>query len=76
MEALHKAQGRIRFVHVRHEESAALIACAYAKFPSWDGWGLSRDLWTGRHPPLLNGVYDTKLDQQPVLAITACSSTA
>ena len=32
MEALRKAQDKIRFIHVRHEESAAFMACAYAKF--------------------------------------------
>ena len=32
MEALRKVQDKIRFIHVRHEESAAFMACAYAKF--------------------------------------------
>jgi hypothetical protein len=32
MEALRKAKDKIRFIHVRHEESAAFMACAYAKF--------------------------------------------
>ena len=32
MEALRKRQDRIRFVQVRHEESAAFMACAYAKY--------------------------------------------
>ena len=31
-EALRKEKDRIQFIHVRHEESAALMACAYAKF--------------------------------------------
>ncbi len=32
MEALRKNQDKLRFIHVRHEESAAFMACAYAKF--------------------------------------------
>ena len=36
-EALRKQQERIRFIHVRHEEAAAFMACAYAKFTgSWE----------------------------------------
>ena len=36
MESLRKAQDKIRFIHVRHEESAAFMACAYAN--SRDDW--------------------------------------
>src|SRR5579859_8256602 len=32
MEALRTRQDRVRFIHVRHEEAAAFMACAYAKF--------------------------------------------
>ena len=32
MEALRRRQDRIRFLQVRHEEAAAFMACAYAKF--------------------------------------------
>jgi pyruvate dehydrogenase (quinone) len=32
MEALRKARDTVRFIHVRHEESAAFMACAYAKY--------------------------------------------
>jgi len=32
MEELRKAQDRIRFIHVRHKEAAAFMACAYAKY--------------------------------------------
>ena len=32
MEALRKRQDEIRFIHVRHEEAAAFMACAYAKY--------------------------------------------
>lgn len=68
MEALRKAEKKIRFIHVRHEESAAFMACAYAKFTGRLGVCLSTSGPGGIH--LLNGLYDAKMDQQPVLAIT------
>jgi pyruvate dehydrogenase (quinone) len=68
MEALRKAKEKIRFIHVRHEESAAFMACAYAKFTGRLGVCLSTSGPGGIH--LLNGLYDAKMDQQPVLAIT------
>jgi pyruvate dehydrogenase (quinone)/pyruvate oxidase len=68
MEALRKAKDKIRFIHVRHEESAALMACAYAKFTGRLGVCLATSGPGGIH--LLNGLYDAKMDQQPVLAIT------
>ncbi len=68
IEALRKAQDKIRFIHVRHEESAAFMACAYAKFTGRLGVCLATSGPGGIH--LLNGLYDAKLDQQPVLAIT------
>src|ERR1700716_1882898 len=68
MEALRKRQDRIRFIHVRHEESAAFMACAYAKFTGKLGCCLATSGPGGIH--LLNGLYDAKLDQAPVLALT------
>lgn len=68
MEALRKANEKIRFIHVRHEESAAFMACAYAKFTGRLGVCIATSGPGGIH--LLNGLYDAKLDQQPVLAIT------
>src|SRR5688500_17335941 len=68
MEALRKRQDRIRFVQVRHEESAALMACGYAKFTGRLGVCVATSGPGGLH--LLNGLYDAKLDGQPVLAIT------
>lgn len=68
MEALRKAKDKIRFIHVRHEESAAFMACAYAKFTGKLGVCLATSGPGGIH--LLNGLYDAKMDQQPVLAIT------
>jgi hypothetical protein len=68
MEALRTRQDRIRFVQVRHEESAALMACAYARFTGKLGVCLATSGPGAIH--LLNGLYDAKLDQLPVLAIT------
>ena len=68
MESLRQNQKRIRFIQVRHEESAALMACAYAKYTGKLGVCLATSGPGGIH--LLNGLYDAKLDGQPVLAIT------
>ncbi len=68
MEALRTHQEKIRFIQVRHEESAAFMACAYAKFTGKLGVCLATSGPGGIH--LLNGLYDAKLDHQPVLAIT------
>jgi pyruvate dehydrogenase (quinone)/pyruvate oxidase len=68
VEALRKKQEQIRFVQVRHEEAAALMACAYAKWTGRLGVCLATSGPGGIH--LLNGLYDAKLDGQPVLAIT------
>src|ERR687888_130290 len=68
MEALRTRQDRVRFVQVRHEEAAAFMACAYAKFTGRLGVCLATSGPGAIH--LLNGLYDAKLDQQPVLAIT------
>jgi pyruvate dehydrogenase (quinone)/pyruvate oxidase len=68
MEALRTRQDKIRFVQVRHEESAAFMACAYAKFTGKLGVCLATSGPGGIH--LLNGLYDAKMDGQPVLALT------
>ncbi|MEZ4737609.1 MAG: thiamine pyrophosphate-binding protein [Caldilineaceae bacterium] len=68
MESLRTHQEQIRFVQVRHEESAAFMACAYAKYTGKLGVCLATSGPGGIH--LLNGLYDAKLDGQPVLAIT------
>src|SRR3989440_3521673 len=68
MEALRTHKDKIRFIQVRHEESAALAACGYAKFTGKLGVCLATSGPGGIH--LLNGLYDAKLDGQPVLAIT------
>ncbi|AWK89961.1 thiamine pyrophosphate-dependent enzyme [Azospirillum thermophilum] len=68
MEALRTRKDEIRFVQVRHEEAAAFAACGYAKFTGRLGVCLATSGPGGLH--LLNGLYDAKLDHQPVLAIT------
>src|SRR3954465_14399902 len=68
MESLRTHQEQIRFVQVRHEESAAFAATAYAKFTGRLGVCLATSGPGGLH--LTNGLYDAKLDGAPVLAIT------
>src|SRR5215475_13990849 len=68
MEALRKRRDQIRFIQVRHEEAAALMACGYAKFTGRLGVCLATSGPGGIH--LLNGFYDAALDGQPVVAIT------
>ena len=68
MEALRKRADEIRFIQVRHEESAAFAAAAYAKWTGRLGVCLATSGPGGLH--LVNGLYDAKLDGQPVLAIT------
>lgn len=67
-EALRKQKDKIRFIQVRHEESAAFAACGYAKFTGRLGVCFATSGPGAIH--LLNGLYDAKLDQAPVLAIT------
>jgi pyruvate dehydrogenase (quinone) len=67
-EALRKNQEKIRFIHVRHEEAAAFMACAYAKFTGRLGVCIATSGPGGIH--LLNGLYDAKMDHAAVLAIT------
>src|SRR5881275_1822400 len=68
MEALRVRQDKVRFIQVRHEESAAFMACAYAKYTGKLGCCLATSGPGGIH--LLNGLYDAKLDGQPILALT------
>jgi pyruvate dehydrogenase (quinone) len=68
MESLRTRQEQIRFIQVRHEEAAAFMACAHAKYTGRLGVCLATSGPGGIH--LLNGLYDAKLDGQPVLAIT------
>jgi pyruvate dehydrogenase (quinone)/pyruvate oxidase len=68
MESLRTHQEQVRFVQVRHEEAAAFMACGYAKFSGRLGVCLATSGPGGIH--MLNGLYDAKMDGQPVLAIT------
>lgn len=68
MESLRLQKDKIRFVQVRHEEAAAFMACGYAKYTGKLGACLGTSGPGGIH--LLNGLYDAKLDGQPVIAIT------
>src|SRR5436190_12925904 len=68
MESLRTHQDKVRFIQVRHEESAAFMACGYAKYTGKLGVCLATSGPGGIH--LLNGLYDAKLDGQSVLAIT------
>lgn len=68
IESLRQRQDKIKFVQIRHEEAAAFMACGYAKFTGKLGVCLATSGPGGIH--LLNGLYDAKLDGQPVLAIT------
>src|SRR4029450_11848566 len=68
MEALRTRQQRIKFILVRHEESAAFMACAYAKYTGKIGVCVATSGPGAIH--LLNGLYDAKMDNTPVLAIT------
>src|SRR3979411_2986854 len=74
MEALRRKKDRIRFVQVRHEEAAAFMACGYAKFTGKLGVCLATTGPGAIH--LLNGLYDAKLDHQPVLAIVGQQARA
>jgi pyruvate dehydrogenase (quinone)/pyruvate oxidase len=68
MEALRTHSDQIRFIHVRHEETAALAACAYGKFTGRPAACLSTAAPGAVH--LMNGLYDARIDQSPVVAIT------
>src|SRR5437899_1633585 len=68
MEAMRQRMEEVRFIQVRHEEAAALMACAYAKFTGRLGVCLATSGPGGIH--LLNGLYDAKFDGAAVLAIT------
>jgi pyruvate dehydrogenase (quinone) len=68
MEALRKHQDEVKFIQVRHEESAALAACGYYKVTGKLGVCLATSGPGGLH--LINGMYDAKLDGAAILAIT------
>src|SRR5438105_6609972 len=65
--ALNRAEGKIQFVQARHEEMAAFMASAYAKFSGKLGVCIATSGPGASH--LITGLYDALLDHQPVLAI-------
>lgn len=65
--ALSRSDQGIKFTQVRHEEMAAFMACAHSKFTGEVGVCLATSGPGAIH--LLNGLYDAKLDHQPVVAI-------
>ena len=67
LSALDRALDHFQFVQVRHEEEAAFMATAHAKFSGEAGVCLATAGPGAIH--LLNGLYDAKLDHQPVVAI-------
>jgi pyruvate dehydrogenase (quinone) len=72
--AFARGEGRPQFIQVRHEEMAALMACAHAKFTGEVGVCLATSGPGAIH--LLNGLYDAKLDHQPVVAIVGQQARA
>ena len=74
MGALDRASERIDFVQARHEELAAFMATAHAKFTGEVGVCLATSGPGAIH--LLNGLYDAKADHQPVLAIVGQQARA
>lgn len=67
LDALARAGNNPEFIQARHEETAALMACGHAKFTGQPGVCLATSGPGAIH--LLNGLYDARLDHQPVVAI-------
>jgi len=71
--ALDRAKDKIHFVQARHEELAAFMACAHAKFTGEVGVCMATSGPGAIH--LLNGLYDALMDHQPVVAIVGQQAT-
>jgi pyruvate dehydrogenase (quinone)/pyruvate oxidase len=67
-EALRTHEDKIRLIHVRHEETAAMAACGYGKFTGRPALCVATAAPGAIH--LLNGLYDARIDQSPVIAVT------
>src|SRR5437763_17209664 len=74
MGALERHQDLFDFVQVRHEEMAAFMASAHAKYTGELGVCMATSGPGAIH--LLNGLYDAKLDHQPVMAIVGQQARA
>jgi pyruvate dehydrogenase (quinone) len=72
--ALNRANGKFRFVQVRHEEMAAFMASAYAKFTGELGVCMATSGPGASH--LVTGLYDARMDHMPVLAIVGQQARA
>ncbi|MBV8276977.1 MAG: thiamine pyrophosphate-requiring protein, partial [Verrucomicrobia bacterium] len=72
--AINRANDAVQYIQVRHEEMAAFMACAHAKFTGGVGVCLATSGPGAIH--LLNGLYDAKLDHQPVVAIVGQQARA
>src|SRR5919197_4488693 len=68
MEALRSRHDKLRYIHVRHEEVAAMAAVGYAKFTGRLGVCFATSGPGAVH--LMNGLLDAKVEQAPMLAIT------
>ncbi len=71
---LQSSADQIEFIQVRHEEMAAFMACGHAKFTGEVGVCMATSGPGAIH--LLNGLYDAKLDHQPVVAIVGQQARA
>ena len=74
IEALNRADGKIEFIQARHEEMAAFMASAYAKFSGHLGVCLATSGPGASH--LITGLYDARMDHMPVLAIAGQQARA
>jgi len=72
--ALNRADGKIRFIQARHEEMAAFMACAHAKFTGELGVCIATSGPGASH--LVTGLYDARMDHMPVLAISGQQARA
>src|SRR5487761_800722 len=72
--ALDRAGDKPKLIQVRHEELAAFMACAHAKFTGEVGVCRATSGPGAIH--LLNGLYDAKMDHAPVMAIVGQQSRA
>jgi pyruvate dehydrogenase (quinone) len=74
MGALRRKEEEIAFIQARHEEMASFMACGHAKFTGKPGVCLATSGPGAIH--LLNGLYDAKMDHQPVVAIVGQQARA
>lgn len=74
MGALRGLKDKVEFIQTRHEEMAAFMACAHAKFTDEVGVCMATSGPGAIH--LLNGLYDAKMDHQPVVAIVGQQARA